>query len=184
MSATAGASPKPIWTVPVATRSILPQGSAISITADESVRAAAAHFAGVVEIPALAAEFRIVPQGDGFAVKGRVRGRVVQTCVVTLDPVENTVDEEVDLLLSPTAELPEEPGAEIEIEADEAVVPEPLTGNSIDLGAIALEFLVLGLDPYPRKSGVVYEEAAPAPEKASPFAALAGLKNRQGGDGA
>ena len=28
-----------------------------------------------------------------------------------------------------------------------------LVGGTVDLGAIATEFLILGLDPYPRKTG-------------------------------
>ncbi|MCW5690545.1 MAG: DUF177 domain-containing protein, partial [Pseudolabrys sp.] len=58
--------------------------------------------------------------------------------------------------------------------------PEPLTGNSIDLGAIAAEFLVLAIDPYPRKEGAQF--APPAVEKGGnyPFAALTALKKEPG----
>ena len=59
--------------------------------------------------------------------------------------------------------------------------PEPLVGNAIDLGAIATEFLILGLDPYPRKPDVVFETPPAGDEPAHPFAALAGLKKGQGG---
>ncbi len=38
--------------------------------------------------------------------------------------------------------------------------PEPLVGGTIDLGALAIEFLIVGLDPYPRKPGAVFEAAA------------------------
>ena len=34
---------------------------------------------------------------------------------------------------------------------------EPLIGGSVDLGALATEFLILGLDPYPRKPGAVFQ---------------------------
>ena len=48
--------------------------------------------------------------------------------------------------------------------------------GAVDLGAIATEFLLLGIDPYPRKPGAVFE-APPAGDPAShPFAALAALK--------
>jgi hypothetical protein len=59
--------------------------------------------------------------------------------------------------------------------------PEPLVGNAIDLGAIATEFLILGLDPYPRRPDVVFETPPAGDEPAHPFAALAGLKKGQGG---
>jgi hypothetical protein len=48
----------------------------------------------------------------------------------------------------------------------------------IDVGALAVEALALGLHPFPRKSGIVMPEDAP--ERAeSPFAALATLKKPQ-----
>ncbi|HEY2758922.1 MAG TPA: DUF177 domain-containing protein, partial [Pseudolabrys sp.] len=59
--------------------------------------------------------------------------------------------------------------------------PEPLMNGKVDLGALAAEFLILGIDPYPRKAGVQF-----APPKAEdggehPFAALESLKKQLGG---
>ena len=50
--------------------------------------------------------------------------------------------------------------------------PDPIVDGRIDLGALAVEFLALALDPYPRKPGA---EFTPPPEEAppdSPFDAL------------
>jgi hypothetical protein len=61
--------------------------------------------------------------------------------------------------------------------------PESLVGGIVDLGAVATEFLLLGIDPYPRKPGAVF--TAPAAESASehPFAALSALhKGRRSGE--
>src|SRR6478672_7295951 len=88
-------------------------------------------------------------------LQGEVKAQVEQTCVVTLEPVGNAIDEEVDLLFVPGAE----PRAEGETDEN---LPEPLIDGRIDLGAIATEFLVLGIDPYPRKPGVAFE--GPKPE--------------------
>jgi hypothetical protein len=58
--------------------------------------------------------------------------------------------------------------------------PETIRDGIIDLGAVATEFLVLGLDPYPRKPGAVFD-APPAGDPAGhPFAALAALKKDGG----
>jgi hypothetical protein len=105
--------------------------------------------------------------------------------VATLEPLDNDVAEVVDLVFVPRPEAPAakadntatEGGAALA--ADEA--PEPLIGGVVDLGAIATEFLTLGIDPYPRKSDAVFE-APPADDEAPhPFAALAALKkDRQG----
>ena len=52
-----------------------------------------------------------------------------------------------------------------------------IVGGTIDLGRLAMEFLTLGIDPYPRKPGVVFvaPEAPKDPEE-HPFAALKALK--------
>jgi hypothetical protein len=59
--------------------------------------------------------------------------------------------------------------------------PEPLVGGVVDLGLLATEFLALGIDPYPRKSGAEFTAPAAADDDPKPFAALAALKNKQGG---
>ena len=66
------------------------------------------------------------------------------------------------------------------VAADDA--PEPLVGGVVDLGVVATEFLALGIDPYPRKSGVEFTAPAAADDDSPhPFAALAALKKEQGG---
>ena len=114
-------------------------------------------------------------QGAGLHVTGQVKARVEQSCVVTLEPLENTVDEDIELLFLPG--IPE-PRAEGEAEQNP---PEPLVNGRIDLGAIATEFLVLGIDPYPRKPGVAFDAPMADANGAHPFAALAALKKDQGG---
>ena len=61
--------------------------------------------------------------------------------------------------------------------------PEPLVDGKVDLGALATEFLILGIDPYPRKAGAQF--APPKVEDAGehPFAALESLKKRRLGGG-
>ena len=56
--------------------------------------------------------------------------------------------------------------------------PEPLAGGAVDLGAIATEFLILAIDPYPRKPGAVFEPPDVGDDSDQPFAALAALKKR------
>ena len=100
--------------------------------------------------------------------------------MVTLEPIENAIDEAVDVLFVPGAaaggdELAAEPGI------DGRDPPEPLIDGIIDLGALATEFLLLGIDPYPRKAGRAIRSAQGRRMPAThPFAALAALKKRQG----
>jgi hypothetical protein len=54
--------------------------------------------------------------------------------------------------------------------------PEPLVDGIIDLGVIAVEFLMLGIDPYPRKKGVEFVTPNAPDPATSPFSALGKLK--------
>jgi hypothetical protein len=54
--------------------------------------------------------------------------------------------------------------------------PEPLDSGHIDLAALAVEFLALALDPFPRKPGAVFADAPDVETEGGPFAALSALK--------
>jgi uncharacterized metal-binding protein YceD (DUF177 family) len=163
------------WSVPVRLDEVPESGSQVELAADAAVRAALARAAGVEAIPRLEARFDVVRKGrDGLHVTGRVSATVRQSCVVTLEPVENEVDEAVDLtFVAGEGDARMTTGAE-DLAAHEA--PDVLVNGTVDLGAIASEFLILGIDPYPRKAGAVF--TAPASDDAAdhPFAALAALK--------
>jgi hypothetical protein len=167
-----------VWSEPLAVDDIPDAGLHKVIEASAVVRQGVAALAGVRDLPWLAATFDLTRQGDGVHVVGRVQARVGQTCVVTLEPIENEVDEPIDLLFLPGA--PAE--AEADKLADGVEPPEPLVAGTVDLGAVATEFLMLGIDPYPRKPGV--EFAAPKADggRDKPFAALEALKKRLGGE--
>ncbi len=133
------------------------------------------------ELPQLSAVFDLTRKGAGLHVSGGVSARVGQICVVTLEPIENTVEEAVDLNFAPVSGTEPAGKSARKRKRDDDDEPEPLVGGSLDLGALAAEFLVLGIDPYPRKAGA--EFAAPKHEDAGehPFAALESLKKTLGG---
>lgn len=165
------------WTLPVAIADIPETGSHYEVAADMPTREAVARLAGLRTLPQFDAVFDLTRQGAGVAVRGEIKARVGQTCVVTLDPIENEVRETVDLVFAPAAE-PDDmaPGARRPRQKGEP--PEPLHNGIVDLGAIATEFLILGLDPYPRKPGVEFTQSAGGEAGANPFSALAALKKR------
>jgi hypothetical protein len=143
--------------------------------ADGAARDAIAKATGLAALPRLEAGFDLTRQGsDGLRAVGRVSATVVQNCVVTLEPIESEIDEAVDLVFLPDV-APQTDAVDLQaLEAGEP--PEAIRDGVIDLGAVATEFLLLGLDPYPRKPGAVFE-APPAGDPTShPFAALAALK--------
>ena len=95
----------------------------------------------------------------------------MQTCVVTLDPFPARVEEEVDVDFSASEAFRGTP-------AEDAEMPDPIVDGMIDLGGLTAEFLSLGLDPYPRKPDASFAFEGEA--DASPFAALAGLVDKEG----
>ncbi len=170
------------WVVPVAVEEIPDSGLHMEIEASPEIRAALAKLAEVRGIAQASAVFDLVRADGGVDVSGRVKARVGQTCVVTLEPVENEVDEPIDVVFRPGAEPAAVPThASQDLDEDDEP-PEPLVGGKVDLGALATEFLLLGIDPYPRKPGA--EFAAPATGEADehPFAGLGTLKKRLGGE--
>jgi hypothetical protein len=152
-------------------------GQVVTIEASPVEREALASFYKLPAIAALTATLRIDPWGRGGArVTGAVHGELTQLCIVSAEPFSGTVDEDVDVRFAPQrAADSRSPGAkETEtFSVDEEDEPDPVVDGKIDLGALASEFFALGLDPYPRKPGALFEEDAKSEPTASPFSALA-----------
>jgi uncharacterized metal-binding protein YceD (DUF177 family) len=162
------------WHMPVRLEDVPETGLHFELVADDHVRAGLAALAGVPGLPRLEAAIDVTRQGNGLRATGRVSATVGQTCVVTLEPMENQVDEAIDVTFAPssTGDLAHQNGA---FEADEP--PEVLVDGTADLGAIAAEFLLLGIDPYPRKPDAEFARPAAEGAATTPFAALAKLKD-------
>jgi uncharacterized metal-binding protein YceD (DUF177 family) len=165
------------WSVPVRLDEVPEEGLHMDIAADAGERAAAAAATGVNEVPRLTAAFDIARHGrDGLRVVGTVSARVQQTCVVTLEPVENDIEEQINLVFVPPSALGPI-GSEVNLGAEVADPPEIIAEGVVDLGAVAAEFLMLAIDPYPRKPGAVFEPPQSADSGSHPFAALAALRS-------
>jgi hypothetical protein len=81
------------WSVPLAVAQVPDTGLHRDIEAGPAARAAMAELAGLREILSASASLDVTPKGGGrFQVAGRVQARIGQTCVVTLDPIENDID--------------------------------------------------------------------------------------------
>lgn len=170
------------WSVPVVVADIPETGLHLDIEAPATVLAAIAKLATVREVGPLSATFDLTRRGAGVHVEGRVRAKVGQTCVVSLEPMDTDIDEAIDLRFAPQAAAESAAAAADGYYADtSADPPEPLINGRIDLGAIATEFLVLGIDPYPRKPGAEFKAPKVEDTAENPFAALEALKKKPGG---
>jgi len=171
---------------PIDVTGIPNEGTHVRIEADEEEMAGLAKLCGLQKVLSVSALLHVKPwRKAGILVDGTVDGRVVQTCVVTLDPVEQDVSEAVLLRYTPSAAKGRETSkTEIEIDPQEEDPPETFDGMHLDLGPIVCEAFALGLDPYPRRDGIEYDPPAEEAVKSavtgenSPFAALSKLKGK------
>jgi uncharacterized metal-binding protein YceD (DUF177 family) len=171
------------WRAPVIVAQIPEIGLSRDLVADEATREAMARIASLREILSARASFDVKPESGGKVhVTGRLNARIGQTCVVTLDPIENEIEEVIDLMFAPSdlivqrAER-EDQEDESGIEAEDQDQLEPIENGVIDLGRLATDILYLAIDPYPRKPGAVFEPHVTADDPEDhPFAALKALK--------
>jgi hypothetical protein len=167
---------------PIRVETIPREGLTKRVEADLAERVGLAALNNLPAIGRLVATFDLRPGTGGIVdVSGEVAADVTQICIVTLEPFAARLVEPVNLRFAPPAaaltgrgaRAGERESATLEVED----APDPIVDGVIDLGAIAAEFLTLGLDPYPRKPGVSFEPPGQdqSPD-ASPFSELAGSK--------
>ncbi len=166
------------WSHPLTVADIPDEGEEITLAPDEEARIALARLANVIAVPALNAQLRVMPDGAGGAVvTGVLDGTVRQNCVVSLEPFNNKVHEEIALAFAP--ESAEKANLGPDIKLDESDPSDSIKNGIIDLGAVVTEFLLLGIDPYPKKPGAVFTPVVTAKDESeNPFAALAKLKKK------
>ena len=163
-----------------------PGGVTLSALAKPSECAALAARYGIRSVASLGATAELWRKGSGAGARVQIVADVVQSCIVTLEPVQGHIDQtfEVDFLPREGAQPAETAGANGR--AREGGDFEPIIGGTLDLGAVACEYLSLAIDPYPRKPGAEFAAAeyggagSRGGEKVdsagrSPFAGLGGL---------
>ena len=152
---------------PVSVADLPPEGLELTLEASPEEREALARDFKLPAIHAFTGTFRLTGTRSHVHVSGRVDATINQICVVTLDPFDSQVQEDVDVEFAVASAAS---GHESHTPPDEII------NGTIDLGALSAEFLALGLDPYPRKPGVDFTFDAADDRPQSPFAALAKLK--------
>lgn len=153
----------------------------VKLVADQRELERLARLWKVERVKRLESELQIARwKKDGVRIRGHVDAEIVQSCVVTLDPVESVISEDVERIFVPDgsrlARLVLDERGEMVLDPEGDDIPEPFTGDTIDAGETVCEAVALAIDPYPRKPGIEFADHVESNEaddaKPSPFAAL------------
>src|SRR5260370_27027562 len=164
-------------------------GTAVEIVPSEGERSALSRRFGFLSLPAFSARVTVDRRPGGqVVVEGRLRGKIVQACILTLDPVTQELDEAFRIVFKQDLAEDRDPESGEALVSAQVDAPEPLPGNLLDIGEIVAEQLSLAADPYPRRPGVKLEDVLPKPrhgarparheQRPPPFADLAALRGK------
>ena len=155
--------------------------NSFALRPEADVLASMAEELGISALRKLSFAGAITPLGkQDWQLDGKLGATVVQSCVVTLEPVTTRIDVNIKRRFVHDFELPDE--EEVEMPDDDTT--EPL-GQWIDPAQIMIEALALEVPEYPRKGEVelgqmVHAEPGQKPmtdEDARPFAGLGALRD-------
>lgn len=185
-----------VWDLKVQEDEVKRKPMRFDVNVDEDGRRDVAERVGVVSIESMHVRLKVFRPDNGFIVKveGRVKADVVQECVVTCDDVVTHAEDEFEAFFADNekaisfARKRQEQDAkngvaEVEL-ISEKDDPESIVDGIIDLADVAVQFLSLSLEVYPRKSDAKFdgpsdEDVAEEPAKCrkNPFEALRQLKD-------
>lgn len=152
--------------------------------ASPEIRSELAEELGIPACNFLSVAYRIQNIDNGcFDLSGRLRANLTRTCVITLEPISEDIDEPLDCSFVPPDQMPNQ-----QVEEEEALAvedQEPIHHDRIEVGRLIYEVLAASLDPYPRADGATLEPVGELPEHDEaaehPFSALARLKPQDEG---
>ncbi len=188
------------WTHALDLETVEPAGLELHLAAPEEAREDLARRLEISSLERLEADLKALPRAGGvFHVCGRFRAKIIQECVVTTDPVDSLIEEEVEgwfvdheagVASFAKARKDRDAGtakgnAEVEI-MDESEDPEAAIGGQVDLGEFIVQNLSLAINPYPHKDGVHYDYTDEDPQdstrsesRKNPFEALKDWKENR-----
>jgi uncharacterized metal-binding protein YceD (DUF177 family) len=164
---------------PLAVDKIPPSGLEEKITASKAERQRVAERFGLLDLSDLKAHLDVHPTHGGqvIAVTGTMTAEVVQQCVVTLESLPSHIEQNIAVRYADETEKTAANALQIEPDEDDI---EPIIGGVIDLGELVAQHLGTALDPYPRKPGLAFVEAAYGDGETdnNPFAKLTELPKK------
>lgn len=175
-----GGSP-PEFSRPIDVTRIGSVETAHEISATPAEREALARRLGLLGLARLEARVRLrrAEAGTRLHLAGHLTADVTQACVVSLEPVENHLEEDFTVVYGELAE-----DDDVSVDVGEESVVEPLPAGSLDIGEAVAQELALALDPYPHAPGAAVESGpvgeSTAAERPNPFSVLANLRKTRG----
>ncbi len=115
---------------------------------------------------------------DGFFLRGLMRADVLQTCVVSLEPVWSHVEANFDVEFQPEAHVA---ALDVDPEDFETEVPEPIGPEGADIGDVIGQIFALEIPLYPKHPDAELDpqfSSEMAENRASPFAVLRNLEKK------
>ena len=158
--------------------------SRFSIAPNTNEKAKIANELGILGVRKLTFQGELAPAGKrDWLLKAKLGSTVVQSCVVTLEPVTTRIDSDITRSFLSKFDAPI--GIDVEMPEDDSV---DQLGEYIDPYEIMIEALSIELPDFPRRPDASLEEvnftepglSPMTDEDARPFAALAELKNKLG----
>ncbi|MCZ2204213.1 DUF177 domain-containing protein [Bartonella sp. A05] len=168
-------------TYPILVHSLPVKGMKIHICANQQERVHLAKNHDLVEVKLYEGEFQISPwKKRGVRIQGLLRSHIIQSCVVTLEPLENIIHEKIDVVFVPgdlnfVKPKTSEDTGELFLDVHGPDIPEVFYDDKIDIGALMEEFFELSIDHYPRKKDIsmdVINSSEEIEQKLSPFSVL------------
>ena len=149
----------------------------LSAESDECAALAERFGLRAIETFTSAVSIKFLRREKAIRLCGKIIAKVVQSCVVSMALVENTIEEEFEVLFCDENQIDRD-------NINDIVQFEPYSEDQINIGEIVSEELALALDPYPRSQELADEVLGPylpEPEDPAmkPFAVLAALKRNK-----
>ena len=135
---------------------------------------------GEAECRALVTTYAITPLAPGrYRVSGSVTATLELVCGVTLDPIEQGIEEGFEVEFRSDARRLG--GLELDFDALGDDDPEPIEQGLIRVGRLIGEIVASAIDPFPRADDAELErtEVGEGEETANPFAVLSQLKSER-----
>ncbi|MBL8638447.1 MAG: DUF177 domain-containing protein [Alphaproteobacteria bacterium] len=186
--------PEPEWSVWVKADEIPADGKQVDLSPDASQLPLIAQRIGVLSLDSLRASLSLSKSKGGVMVHvtGTLWAEIVQSCVVTLEPIKSKIQEDFEawfadqehVILFEKAQrdvLTKKEMMDLPI-LEEKEDPEPLEDGKVNLGELVVQYLCLAVNPFPHnetaeqqseKTPIAHKgRGAQEPLRPNPFAAL------------